>query len=165
MGRDGVPRLRLVVVAGPVLQLFLATTLPGFCRLARNRDQSSGITALPKGSDAAAITAAGSLAYLTHVLVQDGPTAEQRRSEFLAHGFGPSGPALAEQLTFAVRRWDVHERAHGYPQLEVHPAGTPDTELPTGHVLDKTHNRLVWTWRSDTADAPAAQPEKVSAHD
>ncbi|WP_329159827.1 methyltransferase, FxLD system [Streptomyces sp. NBC_01717] len=158
-----------VTVAGnesfETLQLFLATTLPGFSRLARNRDQSSGITALPKGSDAAAITAAGSLAYLTHVLVQDGPTAEQRRSEFLAHGFGPSGPALAEQLTFAVRRWDVHERAHGYPQLEVHPTGTPDTELPAGHVLDKTHNRLVWTWRSDTADAPAAHAEKVSAHD
>ncbi|WP_258049742.1 methyltransferase, FxLD system [Streptomyces finlayi] len=147
------------------LQLFLATTLPGFCRLARNRERDSGITALPKGSDAAAITADGSLAYLTHILVQDGPTPEQRRSEFMAHGFGPSGPALAEQLAAAVRRWDAHERAHGYPELQVHPAGTPDAELPTGHVLDKTHSRLVWTWRSDAPDTPALQPEKVSAHE
>ncbi|MEU3299801.1 methyltransferase, FxLD system [Streptomyces sp. NPDC006678] len=147
------------------LQLFLATTLPGFCRLARNRERDSGITALPKGSGAAAITADGSLAYLTHILVQDGPTPEQRRSEFLAHGFGPSGPALAEQLAAAVRRWDIHERAHGYPELAAYPAGTPDAEMPAGHVLDKTHSRLVWTWRSDVADAPAGQPEKVSAHD
>ncbi|WP_018528717.1 MULTISPECIES: methyltransferase, FxLD system [unclassified Streptomyces] len=158
-----------VTVAGnesfETLQLFLATTLPGFCRLARNHDRGSGIAALPKRSDAATITADGSLAHLTHVFVQDGRTPEQRRSEFLAHGFGPSGPALAEQLAAAVRRWDVHERAHGYPELEAHPAGTPDAELPAGHVLDKTHSRLVWTWRSDAAYAPAVRPEKVSAHD
>ncbi|MFF3851448.1 methyltransferase, FxLD system [Streptomyces sp. NPDC002328] len=158
-----------VCVAGnesfETLQLLLATTLPGFCRLARNIERDSGITALPKGSDAAAITADGSLAYLTHILVQDGPTPDQRRSEFLAHGFGPSGPALADQLAAAVRRWDIRERAHGYPELEVHPAGTPDAELPAGHVLGKTHSRLVWTWRSDAADTPALQPEKVSAHE
>ncbi|MFF2506315.1 methyltransferase, FxLD system [Streptomyces sp. NPDC058067] len=158
-----------VTVAGnesfETLQLFLATTLPGFCRLARNRDRDSGITALPKRSDAAAITADGSLAYLTHALVQDGPTPEQRRSEFLAHGFGPAGPALAEQLAAAVGRWDLYERGHGYPELEVHPAGTSDADLPAGHVLDKTHSRLVWTWRSDTADAAAVRPEKVSTHD
>lgn len=147
------------------LQLFLATTLPGFCRLAGNREKDSGITALPKRSDAAAITADDSLAYLTHILIQDGPTDDQRRSEFVAHGFGPAGPALAEQLAAAVHRWDIHERGNGYPELEVHPAGTPDAELPAGHVLDKTHSRLVWTWRSDAADTPAPQPEKVSAHE
>ncbi|MFF1762296.1 methyltransferase, FxLD system [Streptomyces sp. NPDC058266] len=147
------------------LQLFLATTLPGFCRLARNRERDSGITALPKRSDAAAITVHGSLAYLTHILVQDSPTPDQRRSEFLAHGFGPSGPALAEQLAAAVRRWNVHERAYGYPALEAHPAGTLDAELPAGHVLDKTHSRLVWTWRSDAPDTPVLKLEKVSAHE
>lgn len=155
-----------VAVAGnesfETLQLFLATTLPTFCRLARNRDQDSGITALPKHSDAAAITAAGSLAYLTHTLVQDGPTPERRRSEFVAHGFGPSGPALAERLATAVQRWDVHERDHSYPELEVHPVGTPDADLPAGHRLDKIHSRLVWTWRSDPTTTPT-QP-KVSAH-
>ncbi|MFE3645239.1 methyltransferase, FxLD system [Streptomyces sp. NPDC059169] len=158
-----------VTVAGnesfETLQLFLATTLPGFCRLARNHDPDSGITALPKRSDAAAITADGSLAYLTHTLVQDGPTPEQRRSEFLAHGFGPSGPTLADQLAVGVHRWHAHERAHGYPDLNVFPAGTPDFELPVGHLLDKTHSRLVWTWRSDAVDATDVQPEKVSAHD
>ncbi|WP_338702001.1 hypothetical protein V2W30_32100 [Streptomyces sp. Q6] len=142
-----------VTVAGDesfeTLQLFLATTLPGFCRLTRNRDQDSGITTLPRRSDAAAITADGSLAHLTHTLVQDGPTPDQRRSEFVVHGFGPTGPALADRLAAAVVRWDVHERGRGYPALEVHPAGTPDTELPAGHLLDKTHSRLVWTWRSD----------------
>ncbi|WP_329127453.1 methyltransferase, FxLD system [Streptomyces sp. NBC_01465] len=147
------------------LQLFLATTLPGFCRLARNRETDSGITTLPGGSDAAAITVDDSLAYLTLIPVQEGPTPEERRAEFLAHGFGPSGRALAEQLAAAVRRWDAHERARGYPELAVHPAGTPDGELPAGHVVDKTHSRLVWTWRSDVADTPALQPEKVNAHE
>ncbi|MEW1751908.1 NUDIX domain-containing protein [Streptomyces angustmyceticus] len=126
------------------LQLYAATTLPGFCRLAGARGTAPA--ALPRGVDAAATVADGSLAYLTHVLVKDGEAAEERRSEFIVHAVGPAGAALAERMAACVRSWDQHVRGSGYPQMTVHPAGTPDHELPAGHVLDKTSSRLVFPW-------------------
>jgi len=137
-----------VTVAGresfETLQLYAATTLPGFCRLAGARGTAPA--ALPRGVDAAATVADGSLAYLTHVLVKDGEAAEERRSEFIVHAVGPAGAALAERMAACVRSWDQHVRGSGYPQMTVHPAGTPDHELPAGHVLDKTSSRLVFPW-------------------
>jgi len=47
---------------------------------------------------------------------------------------------LAEQIC----AWDMAGRPS--PTLTVLPAGTPDTDLPAGHVLDKRHARLVISW-------------------
>ncbi|MEU3991760.1 methyltransferase, FxLD system [Streptomyces platensis] len=145
-----------VTVAGmesfETLQLYAATTLPEFCRLAGAPD--TVLAALPRGADAAATVADGSLAYLTHVLVKDGETPEERRSEFIVHAVGPAGAELAERMAACVRSWDQHVRGTGYPQMTVHPAGTPDHELPTGHILDKTSSRLVFQW---PGQRPAAQ--------
>lgn len=142
-----------VTVAGnesfETLQLYLATTLPGFCRLALDRAKDTGVAAVPRGADAPTVLGAGSLAYLTHVLVTDTDTSEKRRSEFIAHAYGPNGTLLAEQLASAVRSWDLRLRGHGYPQLTVHPAGTDLGKLSEGLVLDKRHSRLAFDW--DTA--------------
>ncbi|MGW2404099.1 methyltransferase, FxLD system [Streptomyces sp. NPDC001739] len=139
-----------VTVAGmesfETLQLYAATTLPGFCRLAHDDSRDTGLAVVPRGADAAATVADGSLAYLTHVLVKDGETPEERRSEFVVHSFGPSGPALSERIATRIRAWDQHVRRSGYPRMTVHPAGTPDHELPTGDVLNKTSSRLVFQW-------------------
>ncbi|MCX4825779.1 methyltransferase, FxLD system [Streptomyces sp. NBC_01142] len=139
-----------VTVAGnesfETLQLYLATTLPSFCRLALDREKDTGLAAVPRGADAAAVLGDASMAYLTHVPVQAGETPAERRAEFVAHAFGEQASALAEQLTSAVRSWDRHARGRGYPKLAVYPAGTADDELPAGHVLDKRHTRLVFTW-------------------
>ncbi|MEU9125246.1 hypothetical protein AB0C96_36345 [Streptomyces sp. NPDC048506] len=57
-------------------------------------------------------------------------------------------------MAACVRSWDQHVRGTGDPQLTVHPAGTPDHELPSGYVLDKTSSRLVFQW---PGRLPAAQ--------
>ncbi|GLW18048.1 hypothetical protein Stsp01_47910 [Streptomyces sp. NBRC 13847] len=149
-----------VTVAGresfETLQLYAATTLPGFCRLALDRSRDTGLAAVPRGADAAATVEDGSLAYLTHVLVQDGETAEERRSEFVVHAFGPAGASLAERMAACVRAWDRQVRGSGYPQLTVHPAGTPDHALPTGHLLDKACSRLVFRWPGHEQAEPEA---------
>ncbi|MEN1889002.1 methyltransferase, FxLD system [Streptomyces mirabilis] len=142
-----------VTVAGnesfETLQLYLATTLPGFCRLALDRNEDTGVAAVPRGAHAATVLGDGSLAYLTHVLVNDADTAEERRTEFIIHAYGPDATPLAEQLAAAVRSWDLRVRGHGYPQLAVHPAGTDIRELSEGLVLDKRHSRLVFDWDAE----------------
>lgn len=142
-----------VTVAGnesfETLQLYLATTLPGFCRLALDRAKDTGIAAVPRGDGAAAVLGDASLAYLTHVLVNDADNAEERRSEFITHAYGPHGALLTEQLANAVRSWDLHVRGHGYPQLAVYPAGTDLGESPQGRVLDKQRSRLVFDWDTE----------------
>ncbi|AOP49065.1 methyltransferase, FxLD system [Streptomyces lydicus] len=150
-----------VTVAGmesfETLQLYAATTLPAFCRLAGARP--TALAALPCGADAASTVADGSLAYLTHALAQDGETPEERRSEFIVHAVGPAGAELAERMAACVRSWDQHVRGTGYPQMTVHPAGTPDHELPAGHVLDKTSSRLVFPWPGNQYPATPATTE------
>lgn len=157
------PRYELgtsVSVAGDesfeTLQLLLATTLDGFCRLAVDGERDGGLASVPRGADAAAMVGEGSLAYLTHVLVEDGGTAAERRSEFIVHAFGPAGEDLAGQMAARVRAWDSTVRAAGYPHLTVHPAGTADRDLPDGHVLDKAESRLVFHWPSLDGDARLA---------
>ncbi|MDH6522200.1 hypothetical protein [Streptomyces sp. SAI-090] len=155
------PRYELgtgVCVAGgesfETLQLLLATTLDGFCRLAVDGEHDGGLAAVPRGADAAALVSEESLAYLTHVLVEDGDTPAERRSEFIVHAFGPAGEGLAQQMAARVRDWDSTVRAAGYPHLTVHPADTADQELPEGHVLDKADSRLVFRWPALDSSAP-----------
>ncbi|MGW0947852.1 methyltransferase, FxLD system [Streptomyces sp. NPDC002623] len=157
------PRYELgtgVSVAGSesfeTLQLLLATTLDGFCRLAVDGEYDGGPASVPRGADAAALVNEGSLAYLTHVLVQDGDTPAERRSEFIVHAFGPAGEGLAEQMAARVRAWDSTVRAAGYPRLTVYPAGTADRDLLDGHVLDKADSRLVFHWPALNSDTPVA---------
>lgn len=162
------------------LQLYAATTLAGFCRLAVGRgrggdggDRGGGVVDIPTGGDAAALLGDASLAYLTLVRIQgrdDGPSAAAaRRWEFVVHSFGEGGDRLAKELAGAVRAWERHVRddegAHlggddgdgDAPVLTVHPAGTPDHRLPAGDVLDKTFSRLVFRWPG-RENARAARP-------
>ncbi|MGW1040993.1 methyltransferase, FxLD system [Streptomyces sp. NPDC002547] len=136
------------------LQLLLATTLDGFCRLAVDGEHDGGLATVPRGADAAALVSEESLAYLTHLLIKDGDTPAERRSEFIVHAFGPAGEGLAQQMAARVRDWDSTVRAAGYPHLTVHPAGTADQELPEGHVLDKADSRLVFRWPALDSSAP-----------
>ncbi|MDX3067548.1 MULTISPECIES: methyltransferase, FxLD system [Streptomyces] len=136
------------------LQVYAATTLPGFCRLSA-----------PKGStlvaqqDAAAILADGSLAYLTYRKVRDAPEPADRMTEFFIHAYGPAAEEVAERFAECVRVWDREVRESGYPPMTVHPAATPDDQLPPGDVLDKPSARLVLQWPGRTpADALSLSP-------
>lgn len=127
------------------LQVYAATTLAGFCRLSA-----------PKGSplvtqqDAAAILADSSLAYLTHRKAKDAPEQADRTTEFFIHAYGPAAEELAERFAQCVRVWDREVRESGYPPMTVHPAATPDDQLPPGDVLDKPKARLVLQWPGRT---------------
>lgn len=128
------------------LQIYAATTLPGFCRLAS-----------PEGSrfvsqrDAAAMAADGSLAYLACVQIHKASTPADSRWEFFIHAYGPAAQDLAARFAACVRDWGRHVRENGYPCLTVHPAGTPDNRLPPGDVLDKPASRLVFQWPGQTS--------------
>ncbi|MFK0154333.1 methyltransferase, FxLD system [Streptomyces sp. NPDC090493] len=141
------------------LQIYAATTLPGFCRLT-----------VPKASklvaqqDAAAVIAGGSLAYLTSLQIHKGATPVDSRWEFVIHAYGPAAQAVAERFAACAREWDRHVRHTGYPALTVHPASTPDGELPPGDVLDKPSSRLVFQWPGRTPSAQVLVPA-VDQHD
>ncbi|MFE0087720.1 methyltransferase, FxLD system [Streptomyces sp. NPDC058991] len=140
------------------LQLYAATTLHSFCRLAAHQD--TGVTDIAKDRDAPAVLGDASLAYLIHVQTRHGELPEDKEWEWVVHAFGEQGPQLAEQLTATVRAWDRHVRAddnskHADPVLTVHPADTPDDLLPAGHVLDKEHCRLVFQWPGRDGHLPA----------
>ncbi|WP_406499859.1 methyltransferase, FxLD system [Streptomyces sp. NBC_00846] len=147
------------------LQLFAATTLPFFCRLAFDRDKDTGITRIAKGADAPAILGNASLAYFTHVQTRQGDTPAERLWEFVVHAFGDQGPLLAAQLADTVRAWDRDVRDGVAPALTVHPAGTPDHRLSAGDVLDKKHSRLVFQWpgRDARLPAPVERTQAVAA--
>ena len=56
------------------LQLYAATTMRRFCRLASKRDKGTGVTQIAKDADAPAILGDASLAYLIHVQTRHGDT-------------------------------------------------------------------------------------------
>ena len=88
----------------------------------------------------------GSLAYLTYVKIREETETSKAVWEFVVHAFGPRARALADLLAAQVRAWDRDVRHGDNPSPTVHPAGTPDAELPAGHVLHKLHNCLVFDW-------------------
>lgn len=96
------------------LRLYLVTTISsGFCRLALDRQRDSGIAAVPRGADAAALLGPASLAYLTRTPLPDGDD-PPGGAGFTVHAFGEHGPALAHRLADAVRARDRHVRGHGH---------------------------------------------------
>lgn len=131
------------------LQVYAATTLAGFCRLSAPEKST-----LVEQQDAAAILTDGSLAYLTYRKVKDAPDPADRVTEFFIHAYGPAAEEVAERFAECVRAWDREVRESGYPPMTVHPAATPDDQLPPGDVLDKPSARLVLKWPGRTpADA------------
>ncbi|MGW0770826.1 methyltransferase, FxLD system [Streptomyces sp. NPDC002676] len=127
------------------LQLYAATTLPGFCRVTAPEDSR-----LVAQQDAAAVVADGSLAYLTCIKIKDAPKPLDARWEFYIHAYGPAASELAARFAACVQSWDRDVRESGYPPMSVHPAGTPDDQLPVGDVLDKPNARLVFQWPGRT---------------
>jgi protein-L-isoaspartate(D-aspartate) O-methyltransferase len=149
------------------LQLYAATTLAGFCRLASHLEPAVDVTGIAKDRDAPAIIGAASLAYLIHVQTKDGDSPQGKEWEWVARAFGEQGPELADRLVATVRAWDRHIRAkdndqHADPVLTVHPAGTPDDALPPGDVLDKLHCRLVFRWPGRDAVLPGPVERPVA---
>ncbi|MFB6557472.1 methyltransferase, FxLD system [Streptomyces sp. NPDC056400] len=127
------------------LQLWLATSLSGFCRMEGDPDQP-GPVRLPKRSGAEAIVLGRSLACLMTERREHDEANGTSLWEFGVQGFGADGKAAADTLAAAVRAWDQELRGQATPRLSVMPPGTPDSALPAGHVVEKTDCRIVVDW-------------------
>ncbi|WP_308407953.1 methyltransferase, FxLD system [Streptomyces mayonensis] len=73
-------------------------------------------------------------------------TDDPDRFELGAIGHGPDREKAAARLAEEIRAWDRDhrgDRAH----IEVHPAGTPDDELPAGsRCIERPHSRVTISW-------------------
>lgn len=123
------------------LHLWLAMGLPGMGMLAATEQaRAEGLVATSWPIGMAAIATADSLAYMGLRHLNPGRT----QAEFGAYGHGPNGGDLARQMVELMRTWDRTSLA---AHIEVHPAGTPDADLPAGAwVVDRPHSRIVVTW-------------------
>jgi protein-L-isoaspartate(D-aspartate) O-methyltransferase len=133
------------LITGP--ELWLATD-QDLCWLKATKDSvDRGLVAGTWTMNIAALASGGSLAYRAQLRPVDD---EGTAYEYGAYGHGPQGAQLAERLAGHIRTWDRDHRAGPGPVLTVHPAGTPDGDLPTGRVLRKPHTTMVLSWPEAT---------------
>jgi protein-L-isoaspartate(D-aspartate) O-methyltransferase len=119
--------------------------LPEFCLLSAKQDAvDSGLVSpsWPMASPAL-IGRGNSLAYRAKLRPLD---AEKTIRELGVYAHGPDAVEVVERFVEQIRIWDrVHRHGPG-PRLTVHPAGTPDGDLPAGLVIDRRHTRIVVSW-------------------
>jgi protein-L-isoaspartate(D-aspartate) O-methyltransferase len=121
------------------LQLWLATSLRGFCLLAADREHDDGLVDRDNRWLNLAAVEHDSFAYVVSRPV------ESDSFEFGAHAFGPRGSAMVDELVQLVRAWDERRYGQG-PTFTVWPKETPDEAMPSGLVIDKRHSRITVAW-------------------
>lgn len=114
--------------------------MAGFCLLAADAEQDSGLVAPGNRWFNLAAIDGDSFAYLTT------RPAGPEQVEFGAHAFGPHARAVAEAMAGQVRVWDRDQRGGTGPDFAVWPKSTPDECLPDGLVIDKRHHRVTISW-------------------
>ncbi|GLZ30900.1 hypothetical protein Lesp02_30890 [Lentzea sp. NBRC 105346] len=133
-------------------QMWLATALPGFCRVVLDKKRDSGLISPPGSHSAAmAVVDGGNLAYVT-----TRSTPNEQEVEFGVHAFGPDAMKVAEEVAEQLRVWERDYRNGPGPQFRVHPAGTADDLMPEGRIVDKKHSRITISW-PDVANAAAGR--------
>ena len=126
------------------LQMYLATVLDGFCTMAVDPDLDSGLVAPGNKWFSLAAVEGPNFGYLTFRR-----TTDETLVEYGAHAYGPQGPAFAETLAGHLRTWSAEYRGGPGPRVAVHPANTPDDQLPQAplrRVIDKKHSRVTLSW-------------------
>jgi protein-L-isoaspartate(D-aspartate) O-methyltransferase len=108
---------------------------------AQQKAMDSGVVDLPWRYGTPAFVDGATIAYRAKPrLIEKDPSVY----EFGAYAHGPDADRAAEVLAEQIRVWDRAGRPS--PHLSVHPAGTPDADLPEGFLLDKRHTRVVISW-------------------
>jgi protein-L-isoaspartate(D-aspartate) O-methyltransferase len=131
--------------------MWLATALPGFCRVIVDRKLNTGVISPPgRHFAASAVVAGGSFAYVTTRL------ADEENIEWGVHAFGPDAGELAEEVAELLRVWGLEHRGGPGPRFHVYPVDTPDDQLTEGRVIDKKHSRVTISW-PQAASAAAGQ--------
>ncbi|MFC4035060.1 methyltransferase, FxLD system [Streptomyces polygonati] len=125
------------------LQMYLSITLPGFCIMAVDPDLDSGIVAPANKSFAlAAVDDQGrTFGYLTTRRTED-----NKHVEYGVHALGPDAAPFAETVAAHLRDWSSEHRGGPGPVIRVHPAGTPDDQVPGDRVIDKVYSRISLSW-------------------
>ncbi|MGH3824340.1 MAG: methyltransferase, FxLD system [Pseudonocardiaceae bacterium] len=126
------------------LDLWLAR-LPDFCLLSAKQDvvdRGLVFPGWPLGTPAL-VNRGSSLAYRAKLRPVN---TDETVFEFGAYAHGPDAVEVADRLVEQIRIWDRDHRHGPGPRLTVHPADTPDTELPSGLVVDRRHTRIVISW-------------------
>jgi protein-L-isoaspartate(D-aspartate) O-methyltransferase len=122
------------------LQLWFASFLPGFCRLAA--DQGTALTAEQGTWFPFGLVHGDSFAYLATRKTPDGTGAE-----FGARAYGKSADAAAAALVDSIRRWDQQARDHAEPSFAYWPSGTALPQFgPDTAVLPKKHGLVAISW-------------------
>lgn len=128
------------------LQLYLATTLSGFCTMAVDPDLDTGLVAPNNPRFSMAAVEGGNFAYL---ITRRTPTGDV---EYGVHAFGAEGEAFAKTVAEHVQAWGREQRGGPGPRVDAYPVSTPAEELPSEHVLTKRHTRITFSWpTADTA--------------
>ncbi|GAA1309757.1 methyltransferase, FxLD system [Saccharothrix xinjiangensis] len=124
------------------MQMWLATTVPGFCRIMVDRTANEASPRPLAGihTGMAAVDGAN-LAYVaSRKLGGKDLTLE-------VHAYGPSPAALAEVVAETLRIWDRDHRGGPGPQYLVYPTTTPVEQLPAADfALGKRHSRVLISW-------------------
>lgn len=122
------------------LYLWLAMFLPGYCHLmARQSAVDRGIVAHAWPVGVPAVVDGGSFAYLTFRRVE----AVTDIYEYGVYAHGPDAEKVADRMIGCIRDWDGNNTK---ACITVHPADTPNDQLPAGVVLNKRHTRVTVSW-------------------
>jgi protein-L-isoaspartate(D-aspartate) O-methyltransferase len=121
--------------------LRMTATEPGTCRITvKPAAIERGLRRPAVPALSPALVEGDSLAYLALQRLASGEGAEPRFS-LGAVGYGPDGFDLAERVCEQIQVWDRDRDAE--PVITAYPAGTPDSRLVTGHLIEKPSARLV----------------------
>ncbi|HET9894941.1 MAG TPA: methyltransferase, FxLD system [Streptosporangiaceae bacterium] len=124
------------------LYLWLATWLDGFGLLTRKKTDTARQLADPSSPIGTPTLIDGpSFAYHTFRQLDAGADSY----EFGVYAHGPDAARLADQMATLILDWDRGHRT-ATAQIAAYPAGTPDDQLPGGHVIDKRHTRITISW-------------------
>lgn len=126
------------------LDLWLAR-LPDFCLLSAKQDAvDRGLVSPGWHIGTPALVGRGSsLAYRTKLRRVN---ADETVKEFGVYAHGSDAAEVADRFVEQIRIWDRDHRHGPGPRLTVHPADTPDAELPNGLAIDRRHTRIVISW-------------------
>lgn len=135
------------------LQLYLATTLPGFCSMAVDPDLGTGLVAPNNPRFSMAAVEGGDFAYLVTRRTPDDTSVE-----YGVHAFGRTAQAFAEKVAERIHEWATDQRHGPGPRIDVYPASTPVEELPGELVITKRHTCLTFSWPEATNSASSQVP-------
>lgn len=122
------------------LHLWLASFLPGFCKMAA--EEGTGLAQERKTWFPFAVVRGDSFAYLS---VR--PLPEGGGVEFGARAYGPHGEKSAAAMVNQIRAWDTHARHRPRPTFAYWPTGSVPAHVAENvAVLRKTHGLVTISW-------------------